>query len=219
MSGRERSQASGPFAALAMTCVCTLPKEHARTRCHRTALVARLSRIGFGVLVCAGLMLAGCDRADMVSQDKADTWDKNAFFADGSTMRQPVPGTVARGAPNEPVAQPATITQAMIDRGQERFDIFCSPCHGLSGDGRGMIVQRGFPKPPDLAIERLRKAKAHYLYDVITRGHGVMYGYGDRVPPADRWAVVAYLRALQQSQGADVVALPAEDRAKLEAEP
>ena len=118
----------------------------------------------------------------MVAQDKADTWDKNAFFADGSTMRQPVQGTVARDAPNEAVPQPAAITQALIERGHERFDIFCSPCHGLSGDGQGMIVKRGFPKPPDLAIERLRKAKAQYLYDVITRGHGVMYGYGDRVP-------------------------------------
>ncbi|HEX4768916.1 MAG TPA: cytochrome c [Lichenihabitans sp.] len=165
------------------------------------------------------IALAGCDRADMVAQDKADTWDKNAFFADGSTMRQPVQGAVPRDAPNESVPQPATITQALIERGHERFDIFCSPCHGLSGDGQGMIVQRGFPKPPDFAIERLRKAKAQHLYDVITRGHGVMYGYGDRVPPADRWAVVAYLRALQQSQGADVAALPAEDRAKLEGKP
>ncbi len=168
-------------------------------------------------LLCVAL--AGCDRADMVSQDKADTWDKNAFFADGSTMRQPVPGTVARDAPNQAVPQPAVITQALVERGHERFDIFCSPCHGASGDGQGMIVKRGFPKPPDLAIARLQKAKASYLYDVISRGHGVMYGYADRVPSADRWAVVAYLRALQQSQGADVAALPAEDRAKLEGKP
>ncbi len=91
------------------------------------------------------LLLGACDRANMAAQDKSQTWDENQFFPDKSTMRQPVPGTVARDAPNVPVAQPAVITAALVARGHERFDIFCSPCHGLSGDGKGMIVQRGFP--------------------------------------------------------------------------
>lgn len=162
-----------------------------------------------------GLGVAACDRADMVTQGKAQNWDQNDFFQDGSTMRHPVAGTVPRSEPNLPVAQPATITADMLTRGHERFDIFCSPCHGRTGAGDGMIVARGFPHPPNLAIDRLKQAKAAYLADVIANGHGTMYGYGDRVPPADRWAVIAYIRALQQSQNADVAALPAEDRAKL----
>lgn len=165
------------------------------------------------------LALAGCDRADMVAQDKAQTWDKSTVFADQSSMRPPVPGAVARDEPNQPVPQPATITAALIARGHERYDIFCSPCHGVTGDGLGMIVQRGFPRPPALALDRLKQAKASYIYDVITNGHGVMYSYADRVPPADRWAIIAYVRALQQSQGATVAGLPDEDKAKLESQP
>ena len=161
------------------------------------------------------LLLGACDRANMVAQDKSQTWDENHFFPDRSSMRQPVPGTVARDAPDRPAAQPAVITAALVARGHERFDIFCSPCHGLSGDGKGMIVRRGFPEPPPLSLPRLEQAKASYLYDVITNGHGVMYSYADRVPSADRWAVVAYIRALQLSQDATVASLAPDDAAKL----
>ncbi len=161
------------------------------------------------------LVLGACDRANMGAQDKSQTWDENQFFPDKSSMRQPVPGTVARDAPDRPVAQPAVITTALVARGHERFDIFCSPCHGLSGDGKGMIVQRGFPAPPPLSLPRLEQAKASYLYDVITNGHGVMYSYADRVPSADRWAVIAYIRALQLSQDATVADLASDDTAKL----
>ncbi len=168
-------------------------------------------------LLLAALLLAGCDRADMVAQGKAKQWDENHFFADRSSMREPVPGTVARDAPDEPAPQPAVITTALLDRGRTEFDIFCSPCHGRSGDGRGMIVQRGFPAPPPLWLPRLEQAKASYLYDVITNGHGVMYSYADRVKSADRWAVIAYVRALQQSQAAKPSALPQQDRDLLEA--
>lgn len=164
-------------------------------------------------------LLAACDRADMVAQDKAQTYDRSRFFPDKATIRPPVPGSVARDAPGEPMAQPAVITEALIGRGRDRYDIFCSPCHGQSGDGRGMIVERGFPQPPPLGTARLVRAKARELYDVIAQGHGVMYGYADRVSPADRWAVVSYIRALQQSQNAEAARLPAEDRAKLENEP
>ena len=170
------------------------------------------------VLTTLLLVLTGCDRADMAVQNKSSTWDKSLFFPDGSTMRQPVPGTLARDAPDRPTAQPPAITAVLLARGQDRFDIFCSPCHGRAGDGQGMIVERGFPHPPGFAIDRLRQAKASELYDVITHGHGVMYGYADRVPSADRWAVVAYLRALQLSQGADPAALPDQDRGRLEAQ-
>lgn len=163
------------------------------------------------------LLLAACDRADMSAQDKARQWDENRFFADHSSMRQPVAGTVARDAPDRPAPQPAVITPALLDRGRTEFDVFCSPCHGQSGDGRGMIVQRGFPQPPPLWLPRLEQAKAGYLYDVITQGHGVMYSYADRVKSADRWAVIAYVRALQQSQDARVDSLPDADRASLEA--
>ena len=165
----------------------------------------------------AGPLLAGCGKANMDSQAKAKQWDENAFFPDHSSMRQPVPGTVARDAPDAPAPQPKLITAALVDRGRTEFNIFCSPCHGQSGDGRGMIVQRGFPAPPPLWLPRLEQAKASYLYDVITNGHGVMYSYADRVKSADRWAVIAYVRALQQSQDAKPADLPVEDRSLLEA--
>lgn len=169
------------------------------------------------VVLPALLMLGACDRADMVAQDRARQWDENQFFADKSSMREPVAGTVARDAPDVPAPQPAVITAALVARGRTEFGIFCTPCHGDSGDGRGMIVQRGFPRPPPLWLPRLEDAKASYLYDVITHGHGAMYSYADRVKSADRWAVIAYVRALQQSQDARPESLPADDRALLEA--
>ena len=168
-------------------------------------------------LALAAPLLAGCGKANMDSQAKAKQWDENPFFADRSSMRQPVPGTVARDAPDAPAPQPAVITAALLERGRTQFNIFCSPCHGQSGDGRGMIVQRGFPAPPPLWLPRLEQAKASYLYDVITNGHGVMYSYADRVRSADRWAVIAYVRALQQSQDAHPGDLPESDRKLLEA--
>ncbi len=173
-------------------------------------------RVLFGSALPA-LLLAGCDRANMVAQDKAKQWDENAFFANKSSMREPVAGTVARDAPDVPAPQPAVITASLVARGRDEFNIFCSPCHGQSGDGKGMIVQRGFPEPPPLWLPRLEQAKAAYIYDVITKGHGVMYSYADRVKSKDRWAVVAYVRALQQSQDAKPAGLPENDRALLEA--
>jgi mono/diheme cytochrome c family protein len=173
--------------------------------------------VALAFLLVGALTLGGCDRADMVSQGKAKQWDESRFFADRSSMREPVPGTVARDAPNQDVPQPPVITASLLDRGRTEFDIFCSPCHGRTGDGRGMIVQRGFPAPPPLWLPRLEQAKASYFYDVITKGHGVMYSYADRVKSADRWAVIAYVRALQQSQDARPESLPQQDRDLLEA--
>lgn len=98
---------------------------------------------------------------------------------------------------------PFPVTREVLDRGQERFDIYCSPCHGRTGDGNGMIVQRGFPQPPSFHLDRLRTAPDGHFYDVITHGFGTMYNYAARVKPTDRWAITAYIRALQLSRNAD----------------
>jgi mono/diheme cytochrome c family protein len=121
-------------------------------------------------------------------------------------------GTVPRAKP----APPPALSLALIERGRERFDINCAPCHGRSGDGRGMIVERGFPAPPSYHIDRLRNAPSQHFYDVITHGYGAMYSYAARVPEADRWAIVAYIRALQQSQNAALADVPADRRGALE---
>jgi mono/diheme cytochrome c family protein len=161
------------------------------------------------------LGFATCAEQDMFVQQRASPWGRFAFLPNGMTMQHPVPGTVARHAPDTPVPAPARITAEMLAHGQEAFDVNCSPCHGRSGDGYGMIVERGFPRPPPLFSAELRKAGAQHLYDVITNGTGVMFSYADRVRPADRWAIVAYLRALQFGQHADVASLDDQDRAKL----
>jgi mono/diheme cytochrome c family protein len=116
----------------------------------------------------------------------------------------------------EPVySNPLPITAALLTRGRERFDIFCAPCHSRAGDGEGMVAQRGFPAPPSFHIDRLRNAPDSHFYQVISDGYGVMYPYADRVPPQDRWAIIAYIRALQLSQHAPVAALGAQDLATL----
>jgi mono/diheme cytochrome c family protein len=151
----------------------------------------------------------------MYTQRKYQSWDRDEMAPQESTERPPVPGTLAQEQPDREVPQPASMTAAMLARGQERYTIFCTPCHGASGDGWGMIVQRGFPHPPDLASDKLERAPARLFYDTITHGHGVMYSYAARVPPADRWAIAAYIRALQLSRHAPVASLPAQDRAQL----
>ncbi len=167
---------------------------------------------------CVLIGLAGCKRQDMYTQTRSQTWDRNGFFKDGSSMRAAVPGTVARTVPDSPVSPPAVIDAGLLARGHERFDIFCSPCHGRAGAGAGMIVQRGFPHPPSFVEGKLRQAKAAVFLDAIVNGHGAMYSYADRVSSADRWAVIAYIRALQLSQNAEAASLPAQDQAQLEAQ-
>ncbi len=163
------------------------------------------------------LAVSGCKRADMYTQNSFRTWDRNSFFKNGTTMRAPVAGTVARDAPDGLAPEPSTIDAALLDRGQQRYAIFCTPCHGRAGNGEGMIVQRGFPQPPSLVEGALRVAKADVFYDVITNGYGAMYSYADRVAPADRWAIIAYIRALQLSQNSTTADLPQSDRAQLAA--
>ncbi len=165
----------------------------------------------------AVLALAGCKREDMYTQRSSRNWDRNGFFGNGTSMRHPVAGTVARDAPAPPVPEPAVIDTAMLLRGQQRFDIFCSTCHGRLGNGGGMIAQRGFPQPPSFVEGKLRQAKAKVFYDAITHGYGAMYSFATRIPPSDRWAIIAYVRALQLGQNATPSALPALDRQRLEA--
>ena len=168
-------------------------------------------------LACLGLLVAGLAACgpNMQEQPKTKPQSVSTFFMDGSSVRSPVADTVARGQARTdtyyytgvvngtPVAAfPSPVTRDMIDRGHERYDIYCAVCHGLTGDGEGIIVQRGFPQPPSFNTDALRAAPVGHFYDVITNGYGVMYPYASRVAPDDRWAIAAYIRALQLSQHA-----------------
>lgn len=177
----------------------------------------------------AGLLSAGC-RQDMHDQPRFKPYAKSDFFADKRSARPLVDGTIARGhlradavlytgkAAGKPAdAFPFPVTADVMARGRERFDIFCSPCHGRTGAGDGMIVRRGYRKPPTFHQDRLRQAAPGYTYDVITNGFGAMPDYAQQVPVGDRWAIVAYIRALQRSQHAAADRLPAEARAALDA--
>jgi mono/diheme cytochrome c family protein len=163
------------------------------------------------------LLLAACGGFDMEDQDRYEPYEAAELFPDGSANQQPVPGTVHRGELAElaALAERPPISRALLERGRERFEIFCSPCHGRAGDGRGIVVQRGFPQPPSYHIERLRNAPPSHFVDVITDGWGIMYSYAARVPPRDRWAIAAYIEALQLSQHAVVAELPEGQREKL----
>ena len=190
------------------------------------------------VILFAALLL-GCEKGmhDMYQQPRYDPLAASPLFADGGAERPPPPDSEisARGdfamssagrVGTEAAVQwdrdehaersPYPATSALLRRGQERYDIYCAPCHGSIGDGDGFIVRRGFPAPPSFHIDRLRNQTDRYFVDVITRGYGVMYPYADRVTPADRWAIVAYMRALQLSQHAPVTALSADERARLQ---
>lgn len=169
------------------------------------------------LLVLAALLPAACKRQDMYTQGYAKTWDRSTFFKNESTMRHPAEGTVPRATHYPDVPMPTIIDAALVDRGQQRFNIFCTPCHGFAGNGRGMIVQRGFPPAPSFVEGKLRTAEVGVFYSAITNGYGAMYSYDTRIPPSDRWAIIAYIRALQRSQNTDIAALPPEDQARVEA--
>lgn len=178
--------------------------------------------------LCAVLLCSGC-RRDMFEQPNERPLERSDFFQNQMASRPLVPNTVARGHLREDAAFftgrigtnlvetfPLPVTREVLERGRERYEIHCAPCHGGTGEGNGMIVQRGFPAPPSYHIDRLRQAPAGYYFDVMTRGYGVMFPYAARVPPADRWAIAAYIRALQLSRNARLADLPGEDRAQLE---
>jgi mono/diheme cytochrome c family protein len=155
------------------------------------------------------LLLCGCGLS-MTQQRKYKTYAPSALWADGASARPLPDGGVAQGdlALAAIAAEPPDASPALLARGRERFDIYCAPCHGLAGDGDGVIVAHGFPKPPSYHIDRLRAAPASHFYNAISKGYGVMYAYSDRVDPDDRWAIVAYIRALQFSRRATVAEAP-----------
>jgi len=173
--------------------------------------------------------LVGCNytlRQDMANQPRQNPLSPSSAFADGRSERQLIENTVAHGSiendvlfvPKDSNAFPLPITRELLQRGQERYDIFCTPCHGLQGDGQGMVAVRGMKHPPSYHQDRLRQEPNGYIYDVVTNGFGAMYGYSAQISPRDRWAIVAYVRALQLSRNAHVADLPAELREKLMAQ-
>ncbi len=151
--------------------------------------------------VLPALLLAGCDYS-MTQQRKYTAYQPSRFWEDGASARPLPEGVVDQNAPAREAAlsDPPGASSALLARGRERFEIFCTPCHGLAGDGDGMIVKRGFPAPPSYHSTRLVTAPAQTFLDAISNGYGIMYSYGARVDPADRWAILAYIRALQLSR-------------------
>jgi mono/diheme cytochrome c family protein len=162
------------------------------------------------IVLLLALPLAACGHRSMDRQNRYETSAPAGLFPDNAEAQMLPAGVVAQGdlARAEQIANPPAVDAKLLARGRERYDIYCSPCHGRSGAGDGMIVQRGFPKPPSYHSDRLRAAPAQHIFDVITNGYGVMYSYRARVAPRDRWAIVAYVRALQQSQHTEVAGTP-----------
>jgi mono/diheme cytochrome c family protein len=188
-----------------------------------------MSKFNGILLTAAALSLAGCARLDMQDQPKYKPQRGSDFFADARSGRPEVEGTIARGSLEEDTAYyqgkdakgddvetfPIAVDKAFIERGQSRYNSYCSPCHGAIGNGLGMIVRRGFKQPPSYHIDRLRTASVGHFYDVITNGYGAMLNYAQQIQVRDRWAIVAYIRALQYSQNANVNDLSADARAKV----
>jgi hypothetical protein len=223
---RARIARAGHRTRIRSSVLRTVPAVMARSLCAlrrapapATVLVATLS--------IAVLASGGC-RRDMQDAPRYDPYEASTFFKDGRASRHLVPGTVARGQLHEDVAfytgkstdgfvdaLPMPFTRAVLDRGHERYDIYCSPCHDRAGTGGGMIVQRGYKPPPSLHEARLRAKPLGYFFDVMTNGFGVMPRYAPQVPPEDRWAIAAYVRALQLSQHATVADVPEDERGTL----
>jgi mono/diheme cytochrome c family protein len=184
------------------------------------------------VLGACALLLVAC-RQQMFQQPSYRPYQPSSFFADGTSAR-PVPAdTVARGqlrddpllftgkdaSGQDATEFPFPITREVLTRGQQRFNVYCTPCHGFAGDGDGMVVRRGFTTPPTYHSDRLRQAPVGYFFRVISNGFGSMPSYATQVAASDRWAIIAYIRALQLSQAAPLVDVPPDARARLEAQP
>ncbi len=165
----------------------------------------------------------------MNNQPRTKPLSDSDFFSNGTSARQPPLHTVPRGDARTDGALytgltngtyvtklPAQLTPELLARGRERFDAICAECHDRTGSGNGMVVQRGFPQPPSFHVDRLRNAPIGHFFDVITNGYGVMYPYAVRVDPPDRWAIAAYIRALQLSHNAKLSDLDPVERSKLE---
>jgi mono/diheme cytochrome c family protein len=181
-------------------------------------------------LALAGALALGC-RQDMHDTPAYKPLGESDFFADGAQAR-PLPAhAVARGDLREDkllytgftpagdiaMAPPMPVTRELLTRGRERYDIFCAPCHGRTGEGRGMVVRRGYKQPSSYHVDRLRQAPVGYFFDVATNGFGIMPSYAAQIPVADRWAIAAYVKTLQLSQYYDAARLTAEERARLDA--
>lgn len=201
-----------------MRCFALTPETRTRT----------LGRLRWGALA-ALLLLPGCElRQAMYNQPRSKAMGASTFFADGRSARPPVAGTIAQGQlrldrhffegkadTGLATTLPMPVTRELLERGRQRFDIYCAPCHDRTGRGNGMIVQRGMKRPPSYHIDRLRTAPVGYFYDVITNGFGAMYGYASRITPQDRWAIAAYVKTLQYSQQVSFDQLPLEDQRQL----
>jgi mono/diheme cytochrome c family protein len=188
-----------------------------------------MSKFAWVALLITLMVLAACNGMEV--QPKYQPLQASTFFANGASARPVVPNTVARGQAitdtllyegmdkGAPATEfPFPVTDEVLARGQARFNIFCTPCHGYSGYGDGIVVQRGLTPPPSFHTDRLRKAPVGYFFNVITNGFGTMYSYADRVPPEDRWAIIAYIRALQLSQNATLNDVPPDVKPTLQAE-
>jgi mono/diheme cytochrome c family protein len=183
------------------------------------------------LMMASAVGVAGC-RQDMHNAPRYEVYEASSSFPDGRASRTAPVGTVARGQMRDDEwlytgkvdglpapAFPFAIGASEMDRGRERFNIYCSPCHGLVGDGRGMVVQRGLRQAASYHEERLQRALPGYFFDVITNGFGAMQGYAEQIPPRDRWMIAAYVRALQLSQNASLDDVPAADRTRLDETP
>ena len=182
-------------------------------------------RLALGLAVLLG---ASC-RQDMHNQPRYKPLAQSTFFGDERSARPLIPGTVARGHLREDshlytgkidnqlvTTFPFPVTREVLEQGKSQFQVFCTPCHGQTGRGNGMVVQRGFKQPPSFHIDRLRQVPVGYLFDVMTNGFGAMADYSAQVPVRDRWAIAAYIRALQYSQSASLADVPESERARLE---
>jgi mono/diheme cytochrome c family protein len=179
------------------------------------------------LLAAVAVGLLGC-RQEMRDDSRLKPYQESPFFADRNASRPLVNGVVPRGEARADDffytgeiqgrlvrGFPAPVTRAQLQKGQERYNIYCSVCHGLTGVGDGMIVQRGFPRPPSFHEQRLRDAPEGHFFHVITHGYGAMYSYASRVEPDERWAIIAYLRALQLARHATLDDVPPEERPHL----
>jgi mono/diheme cytochrome c family protein len=168
----------------------------------------------YPVAILSMCMAAASCGQNMTDQPRYQEYEPAPLFRNDRVLQAPVPGTVARGELEyeRTASEKPPLTAVLLARGREQFDVFCAPCHARTGDGNGMIVERGMPRPPSLHIDRLRTVEDRHFFDVMTRGYGVMYSYAARVPPRDRWAIVAYIRALQLSQNASLDDAPPDER-------
>jgi hypothetical protein len=185
------------------------------------------SVLAAALVVCAAAGASGC-RQDMHDQPKYSALEASTFFPDGSSARPPVPGTVARGdlrddallytgkeGEEQATVFPFPVDDRVMARGQERFNIYCSPCHGRTGEGNGMIVERGFTPPPSLIGQRLRDAPPGHFFEIITNGFGAMPDHAAQIRVEDRWAIIAYVRALQLAGAATIDDVPPAERTRL----